>query len=67
MTDQEKELIRLAEVEGEKLREAVHALADALEECESLTTTVRNFLSSSAKAVSDRQLLAMRKLNELRA
>lgn len=67
MTDEEKELIRLAEVESEKLRHTVHALASFIEDVEEPSHTLREWVAMMARGQCDAQIMAMRKLNELRS
>jgi hypothetical protein len=63
----EKELIRLAEVESENLRETVHALADFIEHVDEPTHTLREWVGRMARAQCDAQLMTMRELNKLRS
>lgn len=67
MTDGEKELIRLAEVESKNLRETVHALADFIEHVDEPTHTLREWVGRMARVQCDAQLMTMRELNKLRS
>ncbi len=63
----EMELIRLAEVESENLRETVHALADFIEHVDEPTHTLREWVGRMARVQCDAQLMTMRELNKLRS